>query len=307
MRESVELRDIRVFLVLAEVLHFGQTAERVRLTQPRVSQIIAAWERRAGGPLFLRTSRKVELTARGERLRVALAPAYAQFDSAVETALGEANGVSGALRVGMYLPISGGPHFAAITEAFVNAYPAASVEVVDLGISRNTLDALRAGETDLLAQRLPVSDPDLVVGPRLSRNDERIAIVARHHPLAERESIEYEELGDFVLSDAPGLPSEMFQNFVPPRTPSGRLIRRQVINTFFEHTALVAAGKIVHPTVRSYLDHLNHPNIIGVPIRDLPPSETALVWQVERDGHPAIQAFVRTAASVIAEATAEQT
>ncbi|MGH2805599.1 MAG: LysR family transcriptional regulator, partial [Thermoleophilaceae bacterium] len=76
MWESVELRDIRAFLVLADELHFGRTAERLGLTQSRVSQTIRTLEARLGGPLFERTSRRVRLTALGERLRDAAEPAY---------------------------------------------------------------------------------------------------------------------------------------------------------------------------------------------------------------------------------------
>jgi DNA-binding transcriptional LysR family regulator len=38
MWETIELRELRVFLTLAEELHFGRSAERLGLTQSRVSQ-----------------------------------------------------------------------------------------------------------------------------------------------------------------------------------------------------------------------------------------------------------------------------
>ncbi|MDQ0766754.1 LysR family transcriptional regulator [Streptomyces canus] len=34
----MELRDIEIFLTLAEELHFGRTAERLHVSQARVSQ-----------------------------------------------------------------------------------------------------------------------------------------------------------------------------------------------------------------------------------------------------------------------------
>ena len=57
----MDTAEIEVFLVLAEELHFGRTAERLRLPQPRVSRLVAALERRAGGALFERTSRRAVL------------------------------------------------------------------------------------------------------------------------------------------------------------------------------------------------------------------------------------------------------
>jgi len=72
----VELRDIEVFLTLAEELHFGRTAERLHVTPARVSQAIKKQERAIGAALFERTSRVVRLTPAGERLRDDLEPGY---------------------------------------------------------------------------------------------------------------------------------------------------------------------------------------------------------------------------------------
>jgi DNA-binding transcriptional LysR family regulator len=68
-RGVVELREIEAFLVLAEELHFGRTAQRLRVSQGRVSQMIRALEREVGGSLFERSSRQVRLTRLGGRFR----------------------------------------------------------------------------------------------------------------------------------------------------------------------------------------------------------------------------------------------
>jgi hypothetical protein len=48
IESDVELREIRTFLVLAEELHFGRTAERLLVTPSRVSQTIRTLEARVG-------------------------------------------------------------------------------------------------------------------------------------------------------------------------------------------------------------------------------------------------------------------
>lgn len=68
----VERLEIEVFLALAEELHFGRTAERLGVSQSRVSQIVKGIERRIGAPLFDRTSRRVALTPLGRQLRTDL-------------------------------------------------------------------------------------------------------------------------------------------------------------------------------------------------------------------------------------------
>ena len=79
MWSGVELREIRVFLTLAEELHFGRTAERLGITHSRVSQTIQTLEARVGAKLFDRTSRRVALTRLGEQLRAALSPVYREL------------------------------------------------------------------------------------------------------------------------------------------------------------------------------------------------------------------------------------
>ena len=64
MWEAVELREIRVFLELADQLHFGRAAERLGVTQSRVSQSLRELEAKLGERLLDRTSRRVGLTPR---------------------------------------------------------------------------------------------------------------------------------------------------------------------------------------------------------------------------------------------------
>lgn len=66
----MELRDIETFLTVADKLHFGRAARRLYLSPSRVSQTIRNLEREIGGPLFIRTTRKVRLTPLGEQFRV---------------------------------------------------------------------------------------------------------------------------------------------------------------------------------------------------------------------------------------------
>jgi DNA-binding transcriptional LysR family regulator len=301
MPSGVDLREIRTFLIVAEELHFGRAAERLVITPSRVSQTIRTLEARVGGVLFDRTSRRVRLTPFGEHLRAELAPAYEQLNRALTNARQVATGVAGRLRLGMYTPANGGPRLLEILRTFHARYGGCRVDLIDTGFSRDPLDWLRADEVDLLAMRLPLEDKTLIIGPILSR-ETRVLLVNKDHPLAALPSVRYDDVAEFPVPYTPLLPRELMDAVVPPRTSSGARLRRVPIHSTTEILMRVAAGELIHPTVSSFLHHHPSPDVRAVPIVDLPPSETALVWLAARQS-PTIDAFASVAAKVVGSAT----
>jgi DNA-binding transcriptional LysR family regulator len=298
MWPAADLREIRVFIVLAEELHFGRTGERLGLTPSRVSQMIRMLEARLGGSLFDRTSRRVRLTPLGERLRDQITPAYEQLERAFHETRNAATGIAGTLRIGMYSPFVGGDHWPRIIDTFAARHPDCELDFIDIGLTGNYLESLRAGDADLVVLRLPMTEPDVSIGPILS-HEPRVLLVSEHDPLADRQSISYEEIANRLVSDAPALPREMLDAFIPPTTPSGKTLRRVVNDSFDETMMSVAAGKQVHPGVPSTLEQYRLPGVVAIPIHDLPPSETAVAW-LTANHSPKIQAFACAAANVLA-------
>jgi DNA-binding transcriptional LysR family regulator len=100
----MERREIEIFLTLAEELHFGRTAQRLFISQARVSQTIATLERRFGVALFDRTSRRVALTPVGAALHADVRAGYDRIQAGIAAAVAAGRGVTGTLTVGLEAP-----------------------------------------------------------------------------------------------------------------------------------------------------------------------------------------------------------
>jgi DNA-binding transcriptional LysR family regulator len=299
MWEHVELREIKVFLTLCEELHFGRTADRLQLSQTRVSQIVQALERKLGAQLFERTSRRVSVSAAGRRLQEELGPAYRDLAGVLSRAYAANGAIAGMLRLGVY-STAGGPRLIDIVREFEARHPDCEVQISDVGWE-DTLGPLQRGEIDLLAMRLPIDRPDLVIGPILT-SQPRVLAVARDHPLAGRDSVTLEDVADYRVARLESLPREMIAELIPSHAPSGRPIRRirQPVRRQDELTALIALGRIVHPTGTTFATRYGHPDIVYVPLTGMPPCRSALLWR-HGNNDPRVAAFARYAGALASE------
>lgn len=298
MWEAVELREIRVFLELADQLHFGRAAERLGVTQSRVSQSLRELEAKLGERLLDRTSRRVGLTPAGQRLLAEIDPAYERLAEALRRAARPAGEPQGTLRIALVTGVSGGERLLEIIRAFEAEHPRCSVEVKEMALS-DRFEALGRGGVDLMVSRLPLRQPDLVVGPILTR-EPRVLGVSADHPLSGRSEVTLEDIADYQVTDVSGmLPPELEEAFIPKHAPSGRPLkfRRLEHHELGELITMIALGRIVHPTAPSFADHFAHPSITYVPISGLPMWETALVWR-PGDAGTRVSAFLEVAESI---------
>src|SRR5438093_3738464 len=87
MDRPIELRQLRYFVAVAEELHFGRAADRLHMSQSPLSRAIRELERNVGVVLFVRTTRRVELTGAGHLLLERARGSLAEIDGAVAEVL----------------------------------------------------------------------------------------------------------------------------------------------------------------------------------------------------------------------------
>ncbi|MFF5372046.1 LysR family transcriptional regulator [Streptomyces sp. NPDC013187] len=291
----MELRDIEIFLTLAEELHFGRTAERLHVSQARVSQAISRQERRLGVALFDRTSRRVALTPVGRRLREDLQQAVDLLQAGLARAQAAGAGAGQTLRLGVFG--HAGHELRPLVEAFRTRHPGSDIQFGEISGS-DPFTALRTGEHDVHVVWLPVSEPDLTVGPTVLTGA-RVLAVAADHPLAARGSASLEDLADNRVVDlGPDAPEYWVASMVPLRTPLGRRVPRgPIARTFHEVLTLVASGECVHPLGEVAARYNNPPGIVFLPLPDAPALPWALVWRSTAD-NPTIRTLAETAADL---------
>ncbi|GAA2801868.1 LysR family transcriptional regulator [Saccharopolyspora taberi] len=292
--DRLEIRELECFLALAEELHFGRAAERLHVSQGRVSQLLRALERRIGATLVERTSRRVRLTPLGQRFVTGLRPAYDVLAGTVEDARSAARGVEGTLRIGF----QGSVHDE-ITSAialFQQRHPGCTTEVIEIPLA-DPFSALRGHEVDLAMLVHPVAEPDLVAGPVFSRSQQTLAVPAGH-PLAGRGALSAEDLAECTLIGLAGPAPEYWRRATAPETTPGGLdvARGPRVCTLQEGLTLVAAGRGAMLLCQPTSAYHHRSTIRYVPVTGLPDSVLGPVWH---RGHET--ARVRAFAQALAE------
>src|ERR1700751_876098 len=102
----IELRQLRYFVAVAEELHFGRAAERLHMSQSPLSRAIRELERDVGVVLFVRTTRRGELTDAGTLLLERSRRAPAEVDGAGADGRRSGGAATDLLGIG-YGPFSG--------------------------------------------------------------------------------------------------------------------------------------------------------------------------------------------------------
>ncbi|MBW3832164.1 LysR family transcriptional regulator [Aeromonas hydrophila] len=292
----MELRDLKAFVTLGEVLHFGQAAVRQHVTQSALSKQIRRLEEALGGELFERNASSTRLTVLGRALYQDASALVAASEQLGRTARDVLAGNSGTLRIGFGVATK--ILVPAAIARFRTERPQVTIELNDLSTHHQLL-ALSEGKLDLGFCRLPAP------------KGWHCLPVVRAHFVAVL-PVSYAGVGELAdLVDKPlailrrdKAPS-FYDHLMNYLAQSGLRFRDiQYVNDFAAGVA-TAAADIAWTLVPSSTT-IEHPDVLTLPLRD---TEASWIIGLIRPPHskgPLIDAFWQIVADLSEPAPALQ-
>ena len=191
---KIDLNLLPLFLAVAEEHSFSAAAERLGVTRSAVSQGIRRLEDTFGTLLVMRTTRSVNLTEAGERLRKSLSIPLSTIDAACEDVLSD-NGPRGHLKIAVTSiaeEFLSGPLLA----SFAAANPAVTIDIV---VTDDECDIVAAGY-DAGVRLGDVIEKDMIAVPLTGQQREVVVasptyLAAHSAPRHPRELIRHRCIG----------------------------------------------------------------------------------------------------------------
>jgi DNA-binding transcriptional LysR family regulator len=291
---SIDLKQLKYFLAVAEEKSFSRAAERLHISQPPLSQQIMKLESELGVKLFARTTRTFELTVAGKALMGEASELLAKMRMTIDTIRQIDRGEVGRLRVGIVGSAMWGP-IPSLLEEFQSKYPRVTWTIHESGPTAQ-YEALRAKQIDVGFWREPKLNEDDLRNDNLRQElcfRENVCVALNeHHPLAKQEAIELTDIA-----------SEPMLTLALDKSAFPRYLIQCCVKAGFQPTifqeasepqtllAMVGAGLGV-ALLPETTSRIGWPGVVFVPIRSNPPSANLYITYTTLDDAPVVRAFL---------------
>ncbi|MBW0114250.1 LysR family transcriptional regulator [Pseudonocardia abyssalis] len=286
-------QKLRVFVAIAEELHFGRAADRLYLAQPHVSRSVRALEAELGAEVFRRTTRTVELTPAGTALLPHAHALLARTGEARAAVVAARDGRSGRVRISFAGP-SAHVVVGQLARAVREQHPLVDLEFLPGRYGTAAVAELLGNESDLALARF--AQPPVGVAGRSVARDRCVVAVPVGHRLAVADEVRIADFRDEpVVAFPESFGSAVRAMFVERCHAAGFAPRfAQSAPDSWTATALVSAGVGLHFTTASAIEHLP---LEGVRVRQiadrLPAIDVFLTWRRDDDS-PVLHRVLQT-------------
>lgn len=276
----MELRQLRYFVAVAELLNFTQAAKRLHIAQPPLSRQIRALERELGVELLERNSGKVFLTYAGGVFLKEARSVLQRASQAAEAAKAANTGEQGMVRVGIGMGL--GDTVSRIINAHLPLYPHVEIDVVNLPSGFQS-EALIARRIDVGFLRPPLDKTQLASEKIFT---ERLTVVLRRSsPLAKHKRLSLKQIAkEPLLLIARNISSGVYDKTLDMYQKAGlspKIVRTETTPLDEAGAILVDSGKGIYIAVGS---HPCHPSFAGrlkvIPLSDASATvEAHVAWR----------------------------
>lgn len=293
----VEIRQLRYFLKVANLEHFGKASLELNVVQPALTRQIKQLEEEFGVELFERLPRGVRLTPSGKVLQERTARLLDDLNKTVTAVQNTARGVTGSLRVAFADGATYSGHMPAVIRQFREVHPLVDLELIPAS-SLTQGEMLAEGTIDAgFAYWLPADVP--AIDHHALSSEKVVVAVSTSNPLSRRKSIHLADLHGMPIVWIKRANAPMFYDMILSECTRAGVTLNVVQEVFTESAMLsLAAAGIGLTFITEAAGGRKPSNLKLLPIEDFKGMlELKLVWRKDNQ-NPALSNFTRTAASV---------
>ena len=293
----MELRHLRCFLAVAEVLHFARAAEKLHMEQSPLSRAIKELEEDLGVQLFIRTSRSTRLTLAGRLLMESAPRVFTALEQARESVKAAANGFHGQLRIALSDGITPS-RLPALLARCREEDPEIEIRLFEVPLAQQ----IKGLHDDLYDAGFSMADEvgdGLIVEP--AWEDELMVAVPARHPVLTHKRIPLEEVlrHPLVLGDPAVCEGHARQ--------IDRILRRQEreplivqrVATFDVMMTLVSAGLALGLAGAAHIASSREPGVVGRSLAGHPPMLTTYLLRRDVEPTQALARFIERLESLV--------
>ena len=294
----MELRRLKSFTMVAETLHFGRAAQRLRIAQPALTQQIQQLENELGTKLLDRDRRSVRLTPVGALFLVEARKVMAHVERATLVAERARRGELGQIEISHVSSIAYSGILSRVIVDFQQGAPDVTLNVRELDLEPQLAD-LSDGRLDVAFIRLPAGLlPETIRAYTICREPVLVCL-RRDHPLANGPVNPADLAGEPILATHLREGFGFYDTMLKVCSAAGfapRIAGRS--RQFATIVSLVAAGRgvglVPEPVRRLAIPEVVYQPLIGGNAC----SEVAILYR-ENESHPAVLRFIEHCKQVL--------
>jgi DNA-binding transcriptional LysR family regulator len=291
----MDLRRLRYFVAVAEELSFNRAAQRLRISQPPLSNQIKQLEEELGIQLFERSSRGVRMTEAGEALLDEARRIFVQLEQTTRVVQRIGHGEVGRLTLG-FVPSASNEMLPSILRTFRHRYPEVELFLREMRPDR-VVQRLHDQQIDAGFLYLPLDDASLNV--ECVSREPLVLALPESHRLASKPRIALQALTEepFILParySMPGLYGQVTKachqaGFVPRAVQKDVWLMQTIVG--------LVAGNIGVALVPASLRNLRRRGVVYKQVYGLSPTvEWGMVWR-RNDLGAVLHSFLRVVRS----------